>query len=373
MEDNKAGTGTLTEQEYLYWLFQVPVMGAVIMRQLWEACGSFQQIYNIEGKELMEKGLISEKHALCFDQWKGRLKEAVEEYHDLSNRNVRFISVLDQEYPKRLKHVYGNPMGLYVKGRLPSEDRPTVAMVGARMCSHYGRQVAEYLGSALSREGVQIISGLAAGIDGAAHYGALREGKDTYGVLGCGIHTCYPRDNYSLYRDMEHMGGILTECRIKEAPRPKNFPMRNRIISGLSDVIIVVEAKEKSGSLITVELGLEQGKEVYAVPGAITEQLSRGCNQLIKAGAGILTSPEDVLEYFQIKREKKLRVHEKNPNSLAKKEKMLYSCLDLRPKFIEQIITESGLSIGECMALLLELEIGGYIVQTTSHYYARKI
>lgn len=363
----------MVDKQYLYWLFQLPGVGAVTIKRLWERYGSFQEIYNIEGKELSERKLLSGSLAECFDEWKSHLTQTKEEYHSLSERGIQFVTVLDDEYPGKLRRIEECPMGLYVKGKLPDEAQPAVAIIGARNCSHYGKQVAEYMGSALSRGGVQIISGLAAGIDGAGHRGALREGKSTYGVLGCGVNTCYPKENYPIYHEMELTGGILSECRLHEPPAPKNFPMRNRIISGLSDVILVVEAKERSGSLITVEFGLEQGKEIYAVPGPITDQLSRGCNRLIKAGASIITEPEDILEYFQIKHEKILRVDEKNPKLLAKNEKVLYSCLDLRPKFIDKVVMESGLPIGTCMTVLLELELSGYIVQTASHYYARKI
>lgn len=365
--------GNGVENEYLYWLFQVPVLGAVTIKKLWERYGSFQDIYNIEGKELMKQQLLNQNAARCFDQGKIHLERDREEYRRLEERGVRFITILDKEYPQRLRNIYANPMGLYVKGGLPHEQEPTVAIIGARNCSEYGRQVGEYMGRALSRAGVQIISGLAAGIDSAGHRGAIREKKATYGVLGCGITICYPRENYPLCNSMVKSGGIISEFRLHEEPVPKNFPMRNRIISGLSDAILVIEAKEKSGSLITVELGLEQGKEIYAVPGPITDQLSKGCNRLIKAGANILTEPEDILEYFQIKYENKLRVHEKKANLLAKNEKMLYSCLDLKPKFIDQIVIESGLPIGECMMILLELEMGGYIVQTANHYYVKKL
>lgn len=367
------GDRDYTEKEYLYWMFQIPGMGAAAMKKLWEEYKSYKKIYYMEGTELVQKGLIRARCGKSFDEWKIKLAQSVEEYHSLKEKGIRFISILDREYPKRLRQIHGNPAGIYVKGKLPREEEPSAAIIGARQCSHYGKEVAEYLGSSLSGEGIQIISGLAAGIDGASHRGALREGKDTYGILGCGINICYPRENYPLYREMEKRGGIISERPLNEEPLARNFPMRNRIISGMADVIIVVEAKEKSGSLITVELGLEQGKEIYAVPGAITDSLSKGCNQLIKAGAGILTSADDIMEYFQIKNDKKLRVHEKNPILLAKKEKMLYSCLDLRPKFIEQIVSESGLPMRECMTLLLELELKGYIAQTANHYYAKKI
>lgn len=362
-----------TEKEYLYWLCQVPVLGAVSIRSLWEQYGSFEAVYNIEGKEFIGKNLLSQKDAQCLDSWKVKLSKAVEEYHNLEKSKIRFVSVLDEDYPERLTYIYGNPMGFYVKGGLPDENQPAVAIIGARACSEYGKQIAGYMGRVLSQNGIQIVSGLAAGIDGAGHRGAVREGMPTYGVLGCGINICYPKEHYPLYESMISCGGVLSECRLDESPAPRNFPMRNRIISGLSDAVLVVEARERSGSLITVEYALDQGKEVFAVPGPITDELSKGCNRLIKAGAGLVTSPEDILEYFQVKRGKLLTVHEKNAKSLAKTEKMLYSCLDLKPKYIEQIMAESGTTLGTCMAGLLELELGGYARQTASHYYVKMI
>ena len=233
--------------------------------------------------------------------------------------------------------------------------------------------MASYLAGELSRAGIQIISGLAWGIDGAGHQGALEAGGDTYGILGCGINICYPKENYGLYQQMAASGGIITEFMPKEAPRPCNFPMRNRIISGLSDVILVIEAREKSGSLITVNLGLEQGKEIFALPGRATDPLSAGCNRLIFEGAGILLGPDSVLEYFKLQIGNILRVHEKDKNGLVKKEKMVYSCLDLKPKNLEEIIALSGLSVSDCMSALLELELKGWVVQTTHQYYGKKL
>lgn len=158
-----------------------------------------------------------------------------------------------------------------------------------------------------------------------------------------------------------------------EEPRPQNFPMRNRIISGLADAVLVIEAKERSGSLITVDYALEHGKEIFVLPGRATDVLSSGCNQLIKNGANMVTNPSDLIEYFGLRQEKILRPHEKNINGLAKKEKMVYSCLDLQPKFLEQIVKDCGLPPSECMSILIGLELSGYILQTTSNYYVKKI
>ena len=234
-------------------------------------------------------------------------------------------------------------------------------------------EIAECFGRELAKEGIQIVSGLAAGIDGAGQKGALEGGGDTYGVLGCGINICYPREHYQLYEEIVRSGGMISEYRLGEPPVARNFPVRNRIISGLSDGILVVEAREKSGSLITVEQGLNQGKDIFAVPGRITDPGSAGCNQLIQNGAYPVNSPGDILEYFGIRFQKKLSLHEKNEKGLAKKEKMVYSFIDLHPKHLEDIVSECGLPLSECMMILLDLELKGFVTSFGGNYYGRKL
>lgn len=363
----------LQEKIYLYWLCQVPTLGAVTIRNLWEYYQSFSTIYNIEETALEQSGLLRQDQLTAIKVWRERFLECEENYQKLKERNIRFITPLDDRYPKRLLEIYDYPMGLYVKGELPKDLLPSVAVVGARSCSSYGRQVAEEFAGALAREQVQIISGLASGIDGAAHRGALRAGSPTYGVLGCGVNICYPSSNYPLFEAMTGCGGVLSEFPPGEQPRAGYFPMRNRIISGLADVVLVVEARERSGSLITAEQGLEQGREVYAVPGRVTDTLSRGCNRLIEQGAGIALSPGTILEYLGVKYEKKLILHENNVNGLAKKEKMVYSCLDLNPKHLDEIASTSGFDIKECMGILFDLELAGYVIQTAGNYYGKNI
>ncbi len=361
------------EKEYLCWLSQVPYAGPVTVRRLWDRYHSFEKIYNMEGKELKSQGLINARVQAEFDRRKRELSKVRELCRVAEDKGIRYVTFLEEEFPKRLQSLWGAPVGLYVKGRLPGEERPSAAIVGARGCSHYGREAARFLARSLAEEGVQIVSGMALGIDGEGHRGALEAGRDTYAVLGSGVDICYPQDHFSMYMDISQKGGIISEYRPGEPPAAGNFPMRNRIISGLSDAVIVVEARERSGSLITADCGLEQGREIFAVPGQMTDPLAKGCNELIRQGAGIVTSPEDVLEFFHLQKGKKLRVHEKNENGLAKNEKMVYSCLDLQPKFIDRVVEESGLSLGECLTLLLELELKGRIIQTASHYYAKKL
>lgn len=361
------------ERRMLFCLNQIQQLGAVSICSLGEYFGGYSNLFNIEETALRESGILREAQIQAFCEGKKRWSEYLEEYEKLAERKIRFVTPLDPEYPERLLHIHGYPMALYVRGKLPDPKLPAVAVVGARGCSEYGSQLAAAFAEMLAKEQVQIISGLALGIDGAAHQGALKAEADTYGILGCGVNICYPSAHYKLYGQMLTHGGIISEFPLDSGPIPMHFPMRNRIISGLSDAVLVVEAKEKSGSLITAELGLEQGKEIFAVPGRITDHLSGGCNRLIQQGAHMAISPNDILEYLGVKCEKRLIIHEKNANALAKPEKMVYACLDFKAKHLEEISDRCRMSISECMGILLELELQGYAFRTANHYYGKKI
>lgn len=362
------------EKEFLYWLCRFSSMGAVAVRRIGEILDRYEDAYYIEGIELKRFGIVK-REEVChkFDLWKGQFQSIREEYYRLAERGIRFITPLDEEYPENLRNIYDYPMGLFVKGEVPDAGKPSVAIIGARNCTSYGKQTAEYMGRELARNGIQVISGLAVGIDGAGQEGALKGGGKTFGVLGCGVNICYPRSNYPIYEQILVQGGILSEYGPDQEPYASHFPVRNRIISGLSDVILVIEARNKSGSLITAELGLEQGREIFALPGRVTDPLSEGCIKLIQNGAGILTSPGDVLEYLGIVYKNRINLHEKNEKGLAKTEKMVYSCLDSEPRHLEQVAAVTGLSVGSCMSALLELELGGFAVRTTGQYYIRRI
>jgi len=209
---------------------------------------------------------------------------------------VRMLRQQDGEYPGRLKKIPDPPKTLYVMGGLPKEHIPAVAVIGARDCSEYGKYIATSLGAALGRNGIQVISGMARGIDGIGQEAALDAGGSSFAVLGCGVDVCYPANNRRLYEKLQTGGGILSEYPPGTPPRAGNFPPRNRIVSGLSDAVVVVEAREKSGTLITVDMALEQGREVYVVPGRVTDPLSCGCNRLLRSGAGIFLDAEEFME-----------------------------------------------------------------------------
>jgi DNA processing protein len=363
-----------TERVILFWLCGMPSIGAVSIRKLYEYFQSFERIFNMEERELLSCGILKQAQVDELLAGKKEYPKRQKSYHKLLADGILCITPFDTEYPVRLKELPDYPMMLFVKGRLPQDNRPCVAVVGARGCSAYGEQITETFTRTLASEGVQIVSGLAMGIDGAAHRGCLSvPGGQTFGILGCGVNICYPMQHYDLYEAMQKDGGVISEFLPGTEPVRRNFPMRNRIISGLADVVLVTEAKERSGSLITAELGLDQGREIFAVPGRITDHLSRGCNRLLAQGAHLALSPDDILEYLGIIRDKKLIIREKNSQRLAKKEKIVYACLEFSPRHIDLIAADAGLSVTDCMGILLELELGGYAFRASNQYYGRKI
>ncbi len=288
-------------------------------------------------------------------------------------QNVRYVHRTEEEYPDRLKVHRGMPKGLYVIGRLPDPKRPAVAIVGARRSSVYGNEIARRFARELARAGVQIISGMAWGIDGKAHEGALEAGGDTFAVFGCGVDICYPSGHQALYEKLVERGGVLSEYPPGTPPRPGHFPMRNRLISGLSDLVLVVEAKEKSGSLITADLALEQGKDVYAVPGRLNDALSRGCLSLIRQGAGLADSPRVLLEALGIAEEKdeKQRNKEQSKILLAKEENIVYSWIRLQPVSLDEIVKNTKMPVQKVLSLLVGLELKGCIREIRKNDYVR--
>lgn len=196
-------------------------------------------------------------------------------------------------------------------------------------------------------------------------------GGSTYAVLGCGVDICYPKEHQGLYRDIQERGGIISEYYPGTPPLSAHFPARNRIISGLSDVVLVMEAKEKSGSLITADMALEQGKDVYALPGMVTSQLSQGCHCLISQGAGILISPSELLKELKISDRKLEQNSYKNEKELERPENIVYSCLDLYPKGIDMLVNETGLSPKQIVRDLVSLELEGKVKEISKNYYIR--
>lgn len=285
---------------------------------------------------------------------------------------IRCICRKEKEYPDRLRHHKGMPEKLYVKGQLPKDDIPSIAIVGARMCSAYGRIQAFTYGRFFSRAGIQVISGLALGIDGEAHKGAMEGETPTYGVLGNGVDICYPRRNRAIFEEiLEKQGGVFGEYPPGTPPAAYHFPARNRIISALADVVLVIEAREKSGSLITVDFALEQGKPVYALPGPVDSPLSRGCHQLISEGAGIAFSPEQVLKEWKSDTYKVDSFRKKTKIRLASELDLVYSCVDFQPRNLDFLAQKLGMPVQKVLQYLTALQVQGLIQEVGRNYYVR--
>lgn len=290
------------ELKALYLLNNMSGMYSDKLLRIYEHFGSYEYAYHADVREYIEAGLIVRDSArAAFAALKKREEILLRRSEGLADKGIRLISMFDREYPDRLDNIKDKPPLLYVGGKLPADGRHSAAIVGSRKCSEYGSTVAEMFAAELAEHNVQIVSGLAYGIDGAAARGALRGGCESYGVLGCGINVCYPKSNAVLYDRMRQgEGGIISELPLDAPAVGYNFVLRNRIISGLSDVLIVIEAGRKSGTSITVGYALDQGREVYALPGRIDDPLGYGCNQFIKEGANIITEAADVLRYFDM-------------------------------------------------------------------------
>lgn len=282
------------------------------------------------------------------------------------------ITDREEEFPETLRRIAACPAELYVKGELPEASCPSVAIVGARLCSEYGKTQAYRFGAYLAAHGVQIISGLAKGVDAFAHEGALSVSNGrTFGILGCGTDLVYPRQNRKLYDRVMRRGGLISEFKPGTQPVAFHFPMRNRIIAGLSDLVLVIEAREKSGSLITVDYALEQGKTVYALPGRVDDALSAGCNRLIAQGAGIACSPDDLLEELKIERGKSQIKGKKDNFGLATDLELVYSCLDFSPKALRTIQEETGVPVLKLRENLMELELLGCVREITKDFFVK--
>lgn len=359
----------MTRKEYWFWLCNLEQIGLKKIQAILNIYETPEQAFHESASGLEQIKILTESDKEIFRKSKDSIK-IQENYAKLESKGIYFVTKEDEDYPSNLHNIYNPPNALYVKGSLPKADIGIIAVVGARNCSDYGKEMARYLSGELAKAGLQIISGLARGIDGYAHEGAITVGGSTFGVEGCGVDICYPKENFSLYMDMQKDGGIISEYGLGIYPKAGNFPMRNRLISGISDGILVIEAKEKSGSLITVDMGLDQGKNIYALPGRINDLLSTGCNNLIKMGAKLVSGPNDILEDFFLNYEKSVKDIRKIDKLLETKENIVYASLSLLPKHMNEIAGETNLSITELTEILLNLELKNYIKQIRKNYYS---
>ena len=366
------------EERAAVWLSMMPLVGPAAAWKLREYAGSLAGVKKLGEGDLEASGAFRNA-PVTLARWRERRVTDEEEagvLRRMENQDIRVILPGSAEYPDKLARLPDPPAWLFVRGSLPDPARPCAAVIGARAASAYGRQEAGAVGSFLAENGIQVVSGMAFGIDGCCQEAVLRSGGRTFAVLGCGLNICYPRENRELYSRIPARGGLISEYPLDKEPLRWHFPVRNRLISGLADLVLVVEARKRSGSLITADLALDQGKEVMAFPGYRTSPLSEGTNRLIRVGAGIVTSFQDILDVFGIARAKgpdSVSLKEKAASGLAKPEKMVYSAIDLRPKSVDELIHTTGLSQGECLKAVFRLEQLGLVCQSSNQYYVRAI
>ncbi len=359
----------ISNRDIIIWLNSLNVGNRTIERimkqvpqlvDLWELPSD--KLYNLKSinNKIIDKIISNRK-----DDYLKRL------FHIVDEQNINIITIFDKDYPRRLHYIYDNPKVIYLKGNLTEEDSLAIAVVGSRKVTSYGRWATEKFVEELVKLDVTIVSGLALGVDGIAHNKALEGNGRTIGVLGNGLDIIYPRKNRDLYREVPKNGALMSEYFLGVPPLAYNFPQRNRIISGLSLGVIIIEAKEKSGSLITASHALEQGKEVFALPGNINSIFSKGTNKLIKDGAKLIMDIDDIIEEvyelqvkMKIKKEESLDYSQFSPLELK-----VIECIKEGPIHSDSIALSTGLDISTINSILTVLELKGAIKEMTGRVF----
>ncbi|MDD4879641.1 MAG: DNA-processing protein DprA [Candidatus Omnitrophica bacterium] len=366
----------MNEKELLIVLNCIPDIGFIRFNNLIRHFGAVEKIFSATKAELAKVDQIGPKvsNAIISCDKDKILKD---EMKHIEKRNVKAISCLDKDYPMNLKDIYDPPIILYVKGELTAEDRYSIGIVGSRHASRYGLQTAERLGCELAARGMTVVSGLARGIDAAGHKGALKAKGRTIAVLGSGLANIYPEEHAGLAEEISKNGAVVSEFPMAMEPYKDNFPRRNRIISGLSLGVVVVEAAKNSGALITTDFALEQGRELFAVPGQARAATAAGTNMLIRQGAKLVESADDVIEELGdvIKGHMKAERPEEPehlPCGLGRQEEDVFVRLSGRPVNIDEIVDGTGLPVAEVMHSLTKLELKGIIAQLPGKSYVRK-
>lgn len=349
---------------------------------LLNSLGDFRDILRFKKGDLIAVSGIGEKTAekiLTFP-----FEERLEKELSLAaKRNVKIITSIDDDYPLQLRNIYSPPLVLYVHGQLPASDIPAIAVVGTRRATEYGRAAAARISGELARSGVIIVSGMARGIDAVAHMAAIRSGGKSIGVMGSGLDVIYPSEHKKLYQQLTENGAVITEFAFGTKPDKSNFPIRNRIISGLSFGALIIEASEKSGTLITGKYALEQGRELFAVPGNITSRQSIGTNYLIKNGAKLVQRAEDVINEFPPLLSKKLSLKKESGESGQSKSEQKIELSESEKKVLSVLEFDKQMHIDIVCSLLreeparvwqdlLSLEIKGAVVQLEGKMFMKR-
>jgi DNA processing protein len=364
--------------EHWLTLSLLPGLGCVLISRLVEQAGSAAAVFESVNLAQPVAGIgprlqeILTNHNLIA----AARRRADEELQRLDRAGISLLCPASADYPQSLRTIPDPPALLYCRGDLSLLSTPTVALIGSRAATDYGRRVAAHLAAELATRGITVVSGAAYGIDAAAHGGALRGEGRTIAVLGCGVDVVYPRSHAELFAEIVRQGLLLSEYPLGTPPEGFRFPARNRIISGLAQGVVVVEATEKSGSLITARLALDQGREVFAVPGRIDSPKSAGTHRLIQQGAHLVHTAADIMEGLAWGGTSPPSPGDDQPfgcPQVTARERLLLDGLDTYPRDIDTLVRTTSLSIVEIHTLLLQLELKGLVRQLPGQLYERTV
>lgn len=358
--------------KYWLWLSSLPGIGARKFKQLVEHFGSPKAVWDAGHHQLAQIPGIGKAIPAILDK---KIRDSIDStMHKIKGTGVKILRIIDDDYPDNLKNIYDPPPVLYIRGSVEQCDKKAIAIVGSRNATEYGWDMAQELAYHLAVRGITVVSGMARGIDTCAHQGALEAGGRTIAVLGCGVDITYPPENKKLKARIEESGAVVSEFGIGMGPLPGNFPARNRIISGLSMGVLVIEARERSGALITVDFAVEQGREVFAVPGNVKSKGSAGTNKLIRDGAKMVTCVEDILEEFPdlwgmktISEGKEKRQYA----NLDKDEIKILENIDSEPVHIDILTRKTGYNIQKVNSVITIMEMKGILKQLPGKYFMR--
>jgi len=358
----------MTNKDLKYWVgfSLVPRIGRVKLSLLGNQFGKMEEAWRATPAELSHSGL-DKSSVNAIVNWRPKIS-LEEEMEKLERHGVKAFTFRDEGYPARLKQIYDYPPILYVKGAILPQDEWCLAVVGTRKATVYGRQAAEEIAADLARNKITIVSGLARGIDSIAHRSALEAGGRTLAVFGCGLDIIYPGENASLAKTIAENGALISDFPLGAEPRRENFPLRNRIMSGLSLGVLVIEAGEGSGALITAQRAVEQNREVFAVPGSIFSLASRETNRLIQDGAKLVRDYTDILEELNLRAvAHQMELKETIPASDT--ESLLLKHLSAEPTHIDEVCRGSGLPTATVSSTLAMMELKGMVRQVGAMNY----
>ncbi len=367
----------MEERDYWLALSLIPGVRTADLYRLAEHFESPKEVFLAPLEELGQVEDLNPKIAAKVKEfdWEPAVKK---ELAQIEQQGVSIITLDDAEYPEHLKSIFDPPLALYVKGDIRPQDYYSIAIVGSRRNTSYGRMLAEELAFKLAECGLTVVSGMARGIDSAAHRGALKYGGRTLAVLGCGLDVTYPPENYELMQRISASGAVISEFPLSTPPHAYNFPIRNRIISGLSLGVVVVEAALRSGTMITVGCALEQGREVFAFPGQVTSKYSRGTHAMIKQGAKLIENTADILEELKPQlaglatKADTTEGKKAALTALTAEESAVLELLPYDLVHVDELIINSALPANKILGVLMTLEMKGCIMQVPGKMFCRR-